>query len=719
MEEKQTWPFSIGDLLGGFAGAAVALPQSIGLGVLLFTAMGMPASAGALAGLMGLIILQFVVGGFGATIGIINAPNGPMTMLLMGVMGTLSAQGSDSQLLLLTLSAILLLTGVFQVLFALLGGTGIIKYIPYPVIAGLIAGVGIQMLFSQISLLAKDLEGKKLPDTMEEAFGFAVASITMLLMIIVPRLSRGKVPPAVAGLVGGTLIYFLLLSLLPVVPRESWVVGVIPSFEGFHFGFPIHLIDKLPLETVLTAAAALTLLGTVDSLVTSLVADSKTGARHSSRKEIVAQGTAEIFIGLSGALGGWGTKGATLVATDAGGRRWAPIVAGMIVLVLLLFAGGVGEYLPISVLAGIVAMVGIGMVDRSIFGWLKRPETRLDGVIALLVVTITLSVSLVVAVGIGMAVAMGLFLYREARRPIVHRHSSGTERRSNFRYPKEATALLDRFGEELVMYELRGDLFFGTADRLRRKLEPELERRKTLILHLRRVDALDLSAVIVLLQLGESARKQGCELVYCHLHEGLGFGRKVHKAFSAIDSRYQFDAKVFADGDSAFEYAERKLLKEHGYELDPLRRVPPEENDLFKRMSTKQRDRLLEMGRLFGMEQGTTIYRQGELGESLYLLVSGEVELRLAIKGSSYKRVVKYGPGAYFGELAFIEPRNRSADAVAVSRVELMEFRHSDLVLLEEKKLSKLSRALITSVSRSLIEALDYASREIRRLEEW
>jgi SulP family sulfate permease len=379
----------------------------------------------------------------------------------------------------------------------------------------------------------------------------------------------------------------------------------------------------------------------------------------------------------------------------------------------------VGAYLPVSVLAGIVAMVGIGMVDRSIFGWLKREETRLDGVVALLVVGITLSVSLVLAVAIGMAVAMGLFLYREARRPIVHRVRSGRERRSSVHYPAEAVALLEAHGEELVLYELRGDLFFGTADRLRRQLEPELERRRTLILHLRRVDSLDLSAAIVLLQLGESARRAGCELVYCHLHEGLGFGRKIHKAFNAIDSRYRFDARVFADGDSAIEYAERKLLKEHGYELRLSRRVPPEENDLFRGISEKQRDRLLEMGRIRKVKQGEHIYRRGEMGETLYLLIAGEVELRLDLKRSAYKRVSKYAAGAYFGELAFIQPRVRTADAVAVSDGELMEFRHSDLVLLEEKKLVKLSRVLVTRISENLIEALDYASREIRRLEEW
>ncbi len=713
------YPPTIGDLLGGFAGAAVALPQSIGLGVLLFTAMGLPVSEGALAGLMGLIILQFVVGGFGATVGIISAPNGPMTMLLVGALGGLASQGADASLLLPTLSAILILTGVFQVIFSLLGGTSIIKYIPYPVIAGLIAGVGIQMLFSQIGMLAKELEGRKIPDSVEEIFGYLVALLTMILMYLTPRLSRGKVPAAVGGLLGGILVYFLLLQLLPIQARESWVVGVIPALEGLHFGFPMDRIADLPLPLIVGAAAALTLLGTVDSLVTSLVADSKTGARHDSRKEIVAQGSAEIVVGLAGALGGWGTKGATLVATDAGGRRWAPIVAGLVTLGLMLFAGGAGRYLPVSVLAGIVAMVGIGMVDRNIFTWLRRKETRVDGWVALLVVAVTLSVSLVVAVAIGMGVAMLLFLYREAKRPIVHRISSGRQHRSNCRYPKEALDLLDRYGDEFVLYELRGDLFFGTTDRLRRELEPELSRRKTLILHLRRVESMDLSAMIVLLQLGEEAKRRGCELVYCHLHEGLGFGRKIRKAFRSIDRRYEFDNPVLADGDSALEYAERALLRRHGFHLESSRRVPPEENDLFEGLSEVQRGALLAIARPVRVEQGKKIYKRGKKGESLYLLLKGTVEQRLKFAKKSYKRIAKYEAGAYFGELAFIRDGRRETDAVAVEDVELLTIDQADLEKLDPAIYRDLRLALLSRFSLDMNRALRFAAREIRRLERW
>ena len=137
--------FHISDILGGFAGSAVALPQAMGLGVVLFTGMGMDASAGAMAGLLGAAILSVVSGFFGATIGMISAPNGPVTMLLVGVFAGMSANGADSAEMVTALSAILILTGLFQLIFGAVGGGQLIKYIPNPVVAGLVTGIGLLM----------------------------------------------------------------------------------------------------------------------------------------------------------------------------------------------------------------------------------------------------------------------------------------------------------------------------------------------------------------------------------------------------------------------------------------------------------------------------------------------------------------------------------------------------------------------------------------------
>jgi len=708
-----------GDLLGGFSGTAVALPQAIGLGVVLFNTMGLDASSGALAGLLGAIILQLVVGGVGATVGIISAPNGPMTMLLVGVMAGMASNGEQSEAMLLTLSAILMLTGIFQILFALAGGTRLIKYIPYPVIAGLVAGVGILMVLSQWDLLAKEWEGSLLPHTIEGAFGLMVAFITVIFMLAIPKVTQGKVPGAVAGLVSGIVSYFVLLMLMPVEAKPSWVVGEIPSAASLHFGFSFDQISHLPLNTVISAALALMVLGTVDSLVTSLVADSKTGERHDSAREIVAQGSSQVLIGLAGGLGGWGTKGATLVSTDAGGRRWAPLVAGMLFLALFLVAGGAGQYLPVSVLAGIVAMVGVGMIDLNIVVWLRSKEMRQDGIVALLVVAVTLASSLIVAVGAGVVVAILLYLYKEAKRPIVHRIVTGEVHRSNCSYPEEAEDILVSYGREMIMYELRGDLFFGTADRLRSELEKELKSGNVLILHFRRVGSIDISAMIVLLQIGEEAHQKGVELVYCHLHHGLGFGDKIEKAFQEIDKRYRFENRVFPDSDSAFEYAERKVLGRYGYVLADDKRIDVEGNNLCKHLSNAQKSLIARLGRRVYFRDQSRIHRKDTVSESLYLVIQGAVELRLDIGEKHYRRIVKYQPGAYFGESVFIRPGKTEADAVAIGEVEVFEIMRSDLQRLNEKELADLALALLYEFSQSMIGMLQFSAKEIKRLEAW
>ncbi len=139
---KQNTSSITSDLLGALAGTAVILPQSMGLGVVLFSVMGLDASSGALAGIIGAAILSIVSGIFGATLGMFSAPNGPVTMLLVGVFSVMESQGASSDFMLLTLSAILVLTGIFQVIFSLFGGAKLVKYMPYPVIVGLVTGIG-------------------------------------------------------------------------------------------------------------------------------------------------------------------------------------------------------------------------------------------------------------------------------------------------------------------------------------------------------------------------------------------------------------------------------------------------------------------------------------------------------------------------------------------------------------------------------------------------
>ena len=709
----------MGDVLGGFSGAAVALPQSMGLGIVLFLAMGLDASAGALAGLIGATVLLFVTGGVGATLGTMSAPNGPMTMLLVGVMGSMSAQGASSESMILTLSAILITTGVFQILFSLLGGTRLIKFIPYPVVAGLVTGVGLLMLKSQYTLLAKDWS-TVVPHSLQEGYPLLIALLTAGVMFIVPMLSRKKIPGAVGGLVLGIGLFYLLMMFVPVAQEESWVVGTIPSVSAIHFGFALDAISSLSLETVIFSAMALTILGTTDSLVTSLVADSRTKERHNSKKEIIAQGSAEVIIGLIGGLGGWGTKGATLVAIDAGGRRWSAVFAAIFFLLLMLFAGAAGNYLPVSVLAGIVAMVGFGMIDTNIISWLRYQQTRLDATVALMVVVVIVSFNLVTAVGIGVMISILLFVRRQTESPIIHRRVSGKGHHSFCARTNDAMAILETYGDTIAMYELKGDLFFATADKLRSEITEEIGDQKIIILHFRRVKYIDLSAMIVLLQITEEAKEKGCELIFCHLHKGLGFGKKASKAFMRIDAKQNFSNRVFIDTDKALEYAENLLLAAHGYTLPSQEEERTiEENDFCVKMDSGQKEIIKDVVKYHTLSKGDKLFSKGDKGASLFLLLKGEVEIRLYTNKVEYKRLAKYGAGTYFGEVSFVNPGPRSADAVIAADAKLAEVTRSSLLELDEKIQAQMALALLFELGGTLSDELRRSVEDIKRLEEW
>ena len=185
--------FGAGDVLGGLVGTAVALPQSMGLGVALFAAMGFDASVGALAGLMGAAALSLVSGLGGATIGMISAPNGPVTMLLAASLASVAAHGVQGEGLLLALVAIMILTGLFQFLLGISGGGQLIKYIPYPVVAGLVTGIGVLMVLSQLNTLSG--EGAQASSSGWLVVPAATALITFASIKLAPR-----VLPAVPAL---------------------------------------------------------------------------------------------------------------------------------------------------------------------------------------------------------------------------------------------------------------------------------------------------------------------------------------------------------------------------------------------------------------------------------------------------------------------------------------------------------------------------------------
>ncbi len=718
-ERNSRWKkhgLSVGDLLGGIAGGAAALPQSMGLGVLLFTAIGLDAATGASAGLLGAAVLSLSSGIVGATRGMISAPNGPVTMLLIASLATLAAGGVQGPDLPLALTVILLLAGMFQILFGIVGGGHLVKYIPFPVVAGLVTGIGILMILSQ----AKSLTGglAQVVDEIWRGIPVVTALIT-LAGIMVTRRYVPKLPSVICGFLVGIAGFHLLLQLTPGPFPAAWVVGEIPSLKGIASVPEFPAIWGLPWPDVVAAALAVALLASIDSLLTAVIADGRTGLRHDARRELTAQGTAQIIVGLLGGLGGGGTKGSTLVAIDSGGRRWSAVVAGLIFLSLLLLIGPIGKLLPVSVLAGVIIYVGVSMIDVNIFGWMSIRRLRMDAIVAISVIGTTLAYELLVGLVVGVVGSVLLFIRGQLMQPVLHDRASGKERHSLKERSGEERLLLDDNGDRIVYAELRGNLFFGTADRLFTELMSDLDRPVWMVINMRRVHHIDTSALYILRQMAARLQLNGGTMVYANVFKHSSGTRKIHKAFDELGGTLDLPkVKTFKSTDAALEYAEDSLL-------DALEWKPPAAgkraelaaNNLCTDLDSATIEALSGVLRPLSLDRKARAYTQGEHGDAVYLVLEGEVEARLPTGRYHYKRIAKIGPGGYFGSVAFLQPGPRSTTAVVTSKAELLVLSRAALQTLEQSGNRDAALRILQSIVKTVTRQLRWAREELARIE--
>jgi len=720
MSESKTTGFRsrisslVPDFLGGFTGAVAVLPQTIGLSVLLFTSFGMDASDGAMAGLLGAVILLFSSGIAGATTGMISAPNGPVTILLTGLVAKLIHDYSPNEILII-IGAVLFFTGVFEILFGILKGGDLIKLIPYPVVASMITAIGILMIKSQVEQIVSTLSYGSWTSYIP-----VIVAVSTIVIIFISGKVFPRLPSILMGLISGIVLFLVLILFIPN-PDPDWVIGRLPSID---FQEIIHRFDgihpgTLPWELILTSALALTVLVMIDCLLTALVADSQTSMRHNARKELIAQGTAQMIIGFAGGVGGGGTKGSTLANTMAGGRRWSPVFAALIILLLTFFGKGAGAYIPLSALSGVIIYIGLKMINLNIILWLKDKYTRIDAVNALLVITATIFLDVTKAVALGMFFAVITFLRREVKRSLIRRQTNIVEYPSLRRRSEGQRKILEENCEKALMIELQGDLFFATSDQLYRSVMSQISERQVIILHFRRVLSIDMSGMVLLLQLVELAKKNGTEIVFIHLHKRLGFGRKIKKAFALIGNDKEPPIKIFHSTARALEYAEDVILrseyKDKDYRLPSPRDF--EENDLCKNMSEEDIALLKQISIRKDYSNREVIIAKGEKSSSLFLVTSGVVEQRIYNGKVSYKILAKYSPRTYFGKLTFLNPGPISATFVALGDTTVYKIRRADIEEISNRGGEKFLTDILFSIGRNLSKESVRLISEIQRLE--
>ena len=447
---RQHWR---GDLTGGLTAAVVALPLALAFGN---AALG---PGGAIYGLYGAIITGFLAALFGGTPAQVSGPTGPMSVTVAGVVSTLAAIGAsrdlaDGEMLPLVMAAVVL-GGLLQILMGVLRLGRYITLVPYSVVSGFMSGIGVIILALQIGpLLGISSRGGVLQSLQMVIRGFdpnpaalIVGLVTLLVVFTTPRRISQWIPSPLLA-----LVLITPLSLL-VFPEGLARIGTIPG-GGLNFNLP-NWQEHWPL--LLRAGLVLAVLGAIDSLLTSLVADNISHTRHRSNRELVGQGIANTVAGLFNGLPGAGATMRTVINIQSGGRTpLSGMTHSIVLLLLLLGAGPLAEGIPTALLAGILIKVGLDIID---WGFLRRAH-RLSMKTALVmwgVLLMTVFWDLIGAVVVGMFVANLLTIES------ITDHQLGSMDTGTAHLSTHEQELLERCGDDLILFHLHGPLSFGAA----------------------------------------------------------------------------------------------------------------------------------------------------------------------------------------------------------------------------------------------------------------
>ena len=476
-----------GDLFGGLTAGVVALPLAL--------AFGEASGAGPIAGLYGAIIVGFFAALFGGTGSQISGPTGPMIVVFAGVFSALSGNPS-------LVFATVVLAGLIQVAFGILKLGQYIKLVPYPVVSGFMSGIGCIIIALQTSRLFghETLGSGTIPalaaipsavlDPNWVALGLGL--LTLFIVFNWPTKLAKIVPPPLAALIIGTVLS-LFISGAPIL-------GDIPT------GLPSFVFPEFSAETivvVLEAAFVLALLGSLDSLLTSLVADNMTRTKHNSNKELVGQGIGNVFAGFFGGIPGAGATMRTVVNIRTGGQtKISGMVHSLLLFAIVISLGPLAAQIPHSVLAGILVKVGYDIIDLA---YLKRAHKgpRWDLVLMVLVLTLTVFVDLITAVVGGVVLASLAFVKQIADLQLAKVVDQSSQ--SNSVFSLEEKEILDTVSDRVTLFDFNGPLSFGAAADLGHHVREKTKNSTALIMDFSEMPFLDVSAAKAVATISEDA----------------------------------------------------------------------------------------------------------------------------------------------------------------------------------------------------------------------
>jgi len=488
-----------GDLFGGVTAAIIALPMAL--------AFGVASGAGPAAGLYGAVLVGLFAALFGSTPTLISEPTGPMTVIMTAVIASLIATNPEQGMAMAF--TVVMLAGVFQVLFGVLKIGHYVTMMPYTVISGFMSGIGIILILLQLGPFL----GHAAPaggvlgtiETLPELFAdihwaeTSLAVMTLALIVFFPgKLSR-YMPPQLLALLLGTAISLMLLG-----DSEIRRIGEIPT------GLPelqMPVFTAQQWSIMLVDALVLAVLGSIDALLTSVIAENMTRRESDANKELIGQGVGNLASGVFGGLPGAGATMGTVLNIKTGGRSaLSGLVRAGILLVVVLWAADLTAQIPLAVLAGIALKVGFDIID---WDFLRRAHIVSKKAAAIMygVILLTVFVDLITAVAIGVFIANFLTIERMTKLMGDSVQTIDGTDQSN-QLGRDECEMLQQAQGKVLVFTLRGALIFGLAKVISRRYAV-LDNHEVLVVDFTEVPVLGVSSSLALEEMILSDLKAG------------------------------------------------------------------------------------------------------------------------------------------------------------------------------------------------------------------
>jgi SulP family sulfate permease len=727
------------DFTGGLVSSCVAIPLAMGFGMFAFVSLGDEYFVGgALAGLVTALIVGTASVVLGDKTPNVYAPRIASTFFLGILLHNLLRSdlpimaSGGLPLTLAIIFSIILLGALFQLLFGLIRLGTLIKFTPHPVMAGFQNAAAILLFLVQLGNtfgFDRNMPFVQALGHVSEAkpLSVAIAAIVFVMMwnakAILPR-----VPPLIVGLLVGTGCYYALVlagfghALGPIIGSASLTALVPPTFPHFEeLVHHAHIGSILP--TIVGGALALAIIASIDALLCAKLLTRPGEPKVDGNRLLMRLGIGNTLAACFGGITSGLNLGPSLANRAFGGHTPVSVlVNAFVILVTLAALFPIVAYLPRVALSAAIMVVAVQHIDPWTVRMIRRIASGaadyrrnilLDLFVVLLVATLSVVLDIVLAVFLGVAIAAALFMVRMSR-SIIRRLYRCKDIRSRKSRTAQEIAILEQTGATVLVMELQGALFFGTAEKVANEIAAQmLQDTRHVILDLRRITEIDSTGAQILHEIGADLAAHGKHLLISVAQPSES--AELLADAGVIDA--MTPARIFRDLDRAIESAEDELLRSDPREDGAEKEIPLDRISILTDFTSEDLAAIEKhLGRVV-YEPGRVIFREGETGKELYIIAKGAASAYLHQANGGDIRLASFAPGTVFGEIAILDGGPRSATVVTNGELVCYVLPDKEFKLLSAQD-PAVAIKLLTNLGRELSRRVRQANRTIHQLEQ-